>query len=94
MRWLNTRVHLDEYEHPAAVQPDKFFTSAAPIETACPTCGQPYFARIPVGYDDWAIEADERVAEERLAAECPDHPHAFDSGDWGFDDIWGKIRGE
>ena len=79
MHFLHVRVHGDAINKRAAELgyglDGRRLTSALVF---CPHCNAGYMSEPYLNRRPWEFERQELAAADLLAAECPDHPHAFE----------------
>ncbi len=79
MRFLHSGVHRQRYRELTTLRPIYNQGTPEPFEVRCPTCGAVYVAGLSPT-EVWPdLERLERDAMARLAAECPDHAHFFET---------------
>jgi hypothetical protein len=79
MRFLHAGVHRQRYRELTTLRPIYNQGTPEPFEIRCPTCGTVYVAGLSPT-EEWPdLVAVEHQAVAALAAECPDHPHFFNT---------------
>jgi hypothetical protein len=80
MRFLHAGVHRQRYRELTSLHAIYNQGTIEPFEAHCPRCGAVYFAGLSQS-DEWPdLDVLERKAVSTLGAECPDHPHFFETG--------------